>query len=107
MNAHPDGQGLALRPEQQPPERRVVAQSLGALPLKPEDSALFDEANLGLESVQNEFDASLCDVDAANWDELSRQLDRINDLLRSVVERLPEPDAAAERQVDRFAESRE
>jgi hypothetical protein len=47
---------------------------------------LFEEATLVLESIQDEFDARLRDLDAANWDELSQQLDRVNDLLRTVVE---------------------
>ena len=60
-------------------------------PSRPEASmrTLFEEANVALESIHDEFDVTLSDLDAANWDELSLQLDRVNDLLRSVVEHLP------------------
>jgi 5-bromo-4-chloroindolyl phosphate hydrolysis protein len=69
-------------------------------PARPDASmrTLFEEANVTLESIQDEFDASLRDLHAANWDELSLQLDRVNDLLRSVVEHLPD----AEHSLARF-----
>jgi hypothetical protein len=54
-------------------------------PPEPPMRALFEEATLGLEAIQDEFDAGLHDLDAANWEELGQQLDRINELLRSVV----------------------
>jgi hypothetical protein len=57
---------------------------------EPSMRTLFEEANVALASIQDDFDASLGDLDAANWDELSQQLDRVNDLLRSVVEALPD-----------------
>lgn len=46
----------------------------------------FEEATVGLASIQAEFDMSLRDLDAANWDELSQQLDRVNEVLQRLVE---------------------
>jgi hypothetical protein len=51
---------------------------------------MFEEATLGLESLHDELDTSLPELDAANWEELERQLDRVNDLLRSLVEDIAE-----------------
>lgn len=53
---------------------------------EPSMRTVFEEAVRGLASIQDEVSASLRDRDAANWDELNEQLDRVNDLLRSVVE---------------------
>jgi hypothetical protein len=54
-------------------------------PPEPSMRVLFEEANLGLASIHDELDMSLRDLDA-HWDEISQQLDRVNELLRNVVE---------------------
>lgn len=95
---------LRMKPEDRPPTAMFTAsrhwtvvlieglsESVARLvrrrsPPEPSVHALVEEAALGLEAIQHEFDASLRDLDAANWEELSQELDRINDLLRSVVD---------------------
>lgn len=59
-------------------------------PPDPSMRTMFEEATLGLESLHDELDTSLPELDAANWEELERQLDRVNDLLRSLVEDIAE-----------------
>lgn len=57
-------------------------------PSPPETStrASLEEATHALRFMQAELDVSLHDLDAASWEALDQQLDRVNDLLRSVVE---------------------
>jgi hypothetical protein len=59
-----------------------------ASPPEPSMRASLDQATRGLESLQVGFDASLRDLDAAYWDDLSQRLDRVNELLRSVVDEI-------------------
>ena len=62
--------------------------SLVRRPSRPKTSmgTSLEEATLALDSIQDALEASLRDLDATQWDELSQQLDHVNELLRSVVD---------------------
>lgn len=69
---------LLRRPADQSHTRVIEDRRSSGLPLKSEDRVPT--------RMSAEFNTSLRDFDAANWDELSQQLDRVNDLLQRLVE---------------------